>query len=664
MLGKLRLSLRMKMFGGFGIALLIVAGVGAFSYRTTGENQTNAFWIDHTHNVIGEAEGALAELVNMETGYRSFLVTGQDEFLDPYNGGREAYKQNLTTLQTLTSDNPAQVARWQDLEQRAAAWQAEITEPGIALRNEVTAGAMTSADVIAFETSGEGKRHFDGMRAIFADAIGEEQRLLEIRGADGEASAGMLKQVVLWGTVFAIAAGAVIAFFLSRTITSGIDKMRRAAVGISGGDLEQDVEVSSQDEIGDMSNAFGEMITYLDEMATTADSIADGDLTVSVQPRSDKDRLGNSLRTMIQNLREVIGGASEAAANLIIAKDQLASASKQAAEATNETAKTTSQIAKGTAQQATAVQEVSAGVDRLNAAADQLDAKARSDVAEAAIQMAEGARAASEGANQAAETAQSGATMVQKTVEGIGRIQAAVDGAAREVTGLGAQSEEIGKIVAVIEDIAAQTNLLALNAAIEAARAGEQGRGFAVVADEVRQLAERVAGATKEIATLIEGVQNGVEASVKAMEEGTTEMAAGSEAAAEARESLTAILTAVESATSQIQDIATRSDALKSASEEMVELVEEVKSVASSASDSVSQIASVAEQNSAATEQVSAASEQMSAQVEEVSAAAVSLGELADGLRDQVSAFRLDKSQDAAATPKSGDAPQAEPTPA
>ena len=135
--------------------------------------------------------------------------------------------------------------------------------------------------------------------------------------------------------------------------------------------------------------------------------------------------------------------------------------------------------------------------------------------------MAESASAASEGAREASETARSGAALVQKTVDGIGRIQVAVDGAAQEVTSLGAQSEEIGKIVAVIEDIAAQTNLLALNAAIEAARAGEQGRGFAVVADEVRQLAERVAGATKEIATLIEGVQNGVAASVKAMEQGT-----------------------------------------------------------------------------------------------------------------------------------------------
>ena len=189
MLGKLRLSLRMKMFGGFGIALLIVAPVGAFSYKATGENQTNAGWIDHTYVVILEADGAVGELVNMETGYRGFLVTGQDEFLEPYNAGREAYKEHLAELKILTSDNPAQVGRWQDLEQRAAAWQAEVTEPGIALRREIVEGTKTEADVIAFETSGEGKRHFDGRRGVFAEAVGAEQALLEVRIADGHASA-------------------------------------------------------------------------------------------------------------------------------------------------------------------------------------------------------------------------------------------------------------------------------------------------------------------------------------------------------------------------------------------------------------------------------------------------------------------------------------------
>ena len=123
------------------------------------------------------------------------------------------------------------------------------------------------------------------------------------------------------------------------------------------------------------------------------------------------------------------------------------------------------------------------------------------------------------------------------------------------MTGMGEKSDELGKIVAVIDDIAAQTKLLALTAAIEAARAGEQGRGFAVVADEVRQLAERVTQATTEIAALIETVQKGVEESVKATAEGSQQVQQGSELATEAGHALARIIESVDQVTAQIAAI-------------------------------------------------------------------------------------------------------------
>ena len=216
-----------------------------------------------------------------------------------------------------------------------------------------------------------------------------------------------------------------------------------------------------------------------------------------------------------------------------------------------------------------------------------------------------------------------------------------MDSAAQEIAVLGERSQEIGNIVAVIEDIAAQTNLLALNAAIEAARAGEQGRGFAVVADEVRQLAERVAGATKEIAGLIGGVQEGVESSVRVMEEGVREMDAGTQAAGGASDALDEILVAVGGVEAPIVEISGAANELQQSSESMVSVIGEVTVTAAEATQSVTAIAAVAEENSAATEQVSASTEEMSAQVEEVTASTFELGQIAETLQEQLSRFKL-----------------------
>ena len=250
---------------------------------------------------------------------------------------------------------------------------------------------------------------------------------------------------------------------------------------------------------------------------------------------------------------------------------------------------------------------------------------------------------------------QQGADMTHRTVDGMGKIKEAMDMASKRVTDLGERSNEIGKIVATIDDIAAQTNLLALNAAIEAARAGEQGRGFAVVADEVRKLAERSSGATKEIADLITSIQAGVGEAVKAMKDGNKEVDDGYKLAADAGESLTAILKTVKEVGAQVEKISGAATALSGMSSDMVKVTDSVSSIvqentaateqmsasSSQVSKSVEAVAGVSEENSAATQQVSAAAEEMSAQVEEVVASAKSLADMARGLQESVATFKL-----------------------
>ncbi len=259
----------------------------------------------------------------------------------------------------------------------------------------------------------------------------------------------------------------------------------------------------------------------------------EGDLTrrLETERRDEFGEVASWFNRFVGNIHSIISQASSTTMQVAAASNQLHSTAEQIATAAEE-------VAAQSATVATAGEEMSATSNDIS----------------------RNCTMASEIANRASQMADNGAQVVQETLRGMEQIAEKVRESARTVEALGARSDQIGAIVGTIEDIADQTNLLALNAAIEAARAGEQGRGFAVVADEVRALAERTTRATREIGEMIKAIQNETTGAVASMEQGVAEVEKGMDSSRRSGNALQQILEGINEVTLQVHQIATAAE--------------------------------------------------------------------------------------------------------
>jgi len=362
---------------------------------------------------------------------------------------------------------------------------------------------------------------------------------LDASSMPGSASGALLGAIGL-----AIVGALSLIFVLSKRVLKPVGELAKFSERFATGDARARAEVDSDDEFGSIAENCNRAVAKVAHAATnqqaqdslqrsitdllnTINLVARGDLTI--RGKVTNDALGNvvdSVNFMLDNFTKVLERVRKAAIDVSTSANQILNAADE--------------MTAGATQQDQEITNTSSAVEELTVSMKQVS---------------NNAEASAEAARRALDAAEQGNRAVSDTLEGMQRIRASVQATAKKIKSLGDRSLEISEIINVINDITEQTNLLALNAAIEAARAGEAGRGFAVVADEVRKLAEHSRSATKDIAALIKAIQAETNEAVVVMEDGTREVEEGASLADQAGKALEAISSVVRQSAELVQEI-------------------------------------------------------------------------------------------------------------
>jgi methyl-accepting chemotaxis protein len=442
--------------------MVLLVLVGWTAYRNTTNLVSDAQWVAHTHTVLERAESLYAMLKDGDTGYRGYIITGDDAFLEPYRVASSSHAATVDELATLTADNPVQRGRAEALKRLIAS---EMEQLARTIKLRADKGFEAAADVVKTRV---GKNMMEDIRVTLRELKDEEHRLLVARSKISEEGASNALASIVWGTSLATLLVIAASYVITRSIVGPTRNLLDGATRVGAGDLAHRIPLTGNDELTQLSKTFNGMTENLSKTMVTADT-----------EKQARGRVENLLQTI-----------AETAASLVSA---------------------TSEILAATTQQAAGAQEQAAAVAETVTTVDQ--------VVQTSEQSALRARAVADSSQKSVDLSRSGRKVVDDTVQVMGNVKEQVDSSAESILALAEQAQAIGEIIATVNEIAEQTNLLALNAAIEASRAGEHGKGFGVVATEVKALADQSKKATGQVRQILGEIQKATNGAVMIAEE-------------------------------------------------------------------------------------------------------------------------------------------------
>ena len=514
-----------KIGAAFGLAVAIFVTVGAVSYRSTDRLVAASDARRHTFEVLSEFQSVLSVVQDVQIGQRGYALTGQESYLEPYQAALGRIDAHMQAIRGLIANDARDERRLDALDVLVRSYLSLAEETVDAVRLQ---GREAGVEIIA---TGKGQALTEGIRRTIGEIEAEETARLREQIAEAEASATRTKWTIAIGTLAALLIAALAGLAIARNIGRPLQKLTALAERITVGDLSMNVSPDGRaDEVGVLARTFDRMTQSLRAMAGAAERIAAGDLRSTIAPHSPDDVLGNAFARMVETLREQTRQLVEGANVLGAAASQIVAS--------------TTQLASSASESATAVSETTTTVEEVRQTAQVASQKAKN---------------VSDSAQKAAQVFQSGRKSTEDMGVGMMRIRQQMDAISASMGRLSEQSQTIGQIIATVEDLASQSNLLAVNAAIEAAKAGEHGKGFGVVAQEVKSLAEQSRQATTEVRTILSDIQKATTTAVLATEQGSKAVDAGTRQTEVAGESIRLLAGSVTEAAQAATQIAASS---------------------------------------------------------------------------------------------------------